>query len=118
MEPKAPCELIGWDSSQWLSMPASVNASVRSQFQTYIPEYYWGGGLFVLGFGSDRMRTLVSMATNSSHMVIMGKSCDHSSFFIYNWFVFILACNERNHKMSNGFEIQQDRTRDFGESCP
>ena len=30
---------------------------------------HWGGG-----FGSDRIRTLVSMATDSSHRVIMGKT--------------------------------------------
>ena len=32
-----------------------------------------GGGLTALGFGPDRIRTLVSMATDSSHRVIMGK---------------------------------------------
>ena len=31
------------------------------------------GGKDALGFGSDRIRTLVSVATDSSHMVIMGK---------------------------------------------
>ena len=36
-------------------------------------EHHWGWGLTVLGFGLDRIRTLVSMATDSSHRVIMGK---------------------------------------------
>ena len=36
-------------------------------------EHHCGGGLTVLGFGLDRIRTLVSMATDSSHKVIMGK---------------------------------------------
>ena len=36
-------------------------------------EYHWGGGLTALGFGLDRIRTLVSMATDSSHRDIMGK---------------------------------------------
>ena len=31
------------------------------------------GGKDALGFGPDRVRTLVSMATDSSHRVIMGK---------------------------------------------
>ena len=31
------------------------------------------GGKGALGFGPDRIRTLVSMATDSSHRVIMGK---------------------------------------------
>ena len=28
-----------------------------------------------LGFGADRIRTLVSMATDTSHRVVMGKTC-------------------------------------------
>ena len=35
-------------------------------------ELHWGGGLAALGFRPDRIRTLVSMATDSSHRVIMG----------------------------------------------
>ena len=37
-------------------------------------KHHWGGGLAALGFGPDRFRTLVSMATDSSHRVIMGKT--------------------------------------------
>ena len=42
-------------------------------------EHYWGvvggrgGGVTALGFGQDRIIMLVSMATDSSHRVIMGK---------------------------------------------
>ena len=36
-------------------------------------KHYWGGGLAALGFGPDWIRTLVSMATDSFHRVIMGK---------------------------------------------
>ena len=36
-------------------------------------EHHWGGGLIVLGFRLDRIRTLVSMATDNPHRVIMGK---------------------------------------------
>ena len=32
-----------------------------------------GGGVTALGFGQDRIIMLVSMATDSSHRVIMGK---------------------------------------------
>ena len=35
--------------------------------------HYWGGGKAALGFGPDPIRLLVSMATDSSHRVIMGK---------------------------------------------
>ena len=36
-------------------------------------KHHLGGGLTALGFGLDGIRTLVSMATDSSHKVIMGK---------------------------------------------
>ena len=36
-------------------------------------EHHLGGGLPALGFGQDRIRTLVSVAINSSHRVIKGK---------------------------------------------
>ena len=35
--------------------------------------HHWGGGKAAFGFGPDRIRTLVSMATDSSHRVIMEK---------------------------------------------
>ena len=37
-------------------------------------KHHWGGGLAALGFGPDRIRTLVSMATESSNRVIMGET--------------------------------------------
>ena len=36
-------------------------------------KHHLGEGVAALGYGPDRIRTLVSMATNSSHRVIMGK---------------------------------------------
>ena len=65
--------------------PASVHSSVcaftLSNSETGWPiiikfhlKHHWGGGLDALGFGPDRIRTLVSMATDSSHRVIMGKT--------------------------------------------
>ena len=38
---------------------------------------HWGEGKAALGFGQDRIRTLVSMATYSSNRVIMWKRCCH-----------------------------------------
>ena len=38
-----------------------------------LSEASWDEGLIALGFGPGRIGTLVSMATNSSHRVIMGK---------------------------------------------
>ena len=68
--------------------PACVRASVRPSTlsnmnisETSWPivikfhqKHHWGGGLPALGFGPDRIRTLVSMATDSSHIVLMGKT--------------------------------------------
>ena len=36
-------------------------------------KHHWGRGTAALGFEQDRIGTLVSMATDSSHWVIMGK---------------------------------------------
>ena len=67
--------------------PASVHASIRAFTLSdmniiktswliiikFHQKHHWGGGLAALGFGPDRMRILVSMATDSSHRVINGK---------------------------------------------
>ena len=37
-------------------------------------KHHWGGGKASVGFDLERIRTLVSMATDSSHRVIMGKT--------------------------------------------
>ena len=37
-------------------------------------KHHWEGGKAAWGFGADPFRTLVSMATDSSHIVIMGKT--------------------------------------------
>ena len=37
-------------------------------------KHHWVGGKAALGFGPDRIRTLFSMATESSHRVIMEKT--------------------------------------------
>ena len=39
----------------------------------YYMKHHWDGGKDALGFGANPIRTLVSMATDSSHRVIMGK---------------------------------------------
>ena len=54
-------------------------------------KHHWGRGKAVLCFGPDRIGTLVSMARDSSHGVILGKSCWHSSAFIFDRIFFILA---------------------------
>ena len=70
-------------------------------------KHYLGKGLTALDFGLDRVRTLVSMATDSSHRVMMGKSCEHSSSSIFHLIFFILAGNNDSNKSLDGFEIRQ-----------
>ena len=36
-------------------------------------KHHWGRGKAALEFGADQIKNLVSMATDSSHRVIMGK---------------------------------------------
>ena len=65
------------------SVCASVRASTLSNMnisETSWPittkfylKHHWGGGKAALAFGADQIRTLVSMAMDSSHRVIMGK---------------------------------------------
>ena len=81
-------------------------------------KHYWVEGKEALGFGSDRVITLVSMATDSTHRVIMGKCCGHASASIFDRIFFILAGNEDNHNISDKFEFGSDSTKDCGVSCP
>ena len=76
-EPKAWDELIGWDLRRRPSVRLCIRPFTLSNInisETSWPivikfhlEYHCGGGLAALGFGPDRIRTLVSMATDSSH---------------------------------------------------
>ena len=54
---------------------SNLNISVTSEpiVTKFYLKHLWGGGKAALGFGPDRIRTLVSMATDSSHRDIMGK---------------------------------------------
>ena len=87
-DPKALGDLKGWDSSRYrcvvrASICGSVCAFILSDMnisKTSRPiiikfhlKHHWGRGLAALGFGPDWIRNLVSMATDSSHRVLMGK---------------------------------------------
>ena len=49
---------------------SEANGSIATKF--YL-KHHWGGEKAALGFGPDRIRTLVSMASESSRRVIMEK---------------------------------------------
>ena len=62
---------------------SETNRSIATKF--YL-KHHLVGGKAALGFGPDRIRTLVSMATESSHWVIMEKKWRAVFFFIYDPF--------------------------------
>ena len=85
--------------------PASVRPSVRASTlsnmnisETSRPittkfylKHRWGGGKAALGFDADQIRTLLSMATDSAHRVIMGKraSSPFSRLFLIKSFLYL-----------------------------
>ena len=62
-----------------------------------------------LGFGRVLTRTLVSMATDSSHMVIMEKTVLSLFLDCFSSDLFILAGNEDTHESSEEFEFLPGR---------
>ena len=69
------------------------------------------GDCLHLVFWLDRIRTLVSMATDSSHRVIMEKPCDHSSSFIFYCFFLYLQVARTTIKSGMGSKLGSIRRR-------
>ena len=80
----------------------------------FYQKHHLDGGKAASGFGPDRIKTLVSMATDSSHRVIMEKTI--WPLFIHSFFIF--AGNDNMHGNWEEFEIQPDPTTDCQVSCP
>ena len=57
----------------WTFSNSNISATRGPIVTKFNLNHHWGGGKAALGFGPDRIGTLVSMATDSSHRVIMGK---------------------------------------------
>ena len=53
---------------------SNMNISATSGPIIFYLKHHWGGGKAALCFGPDWIGTLVSMPTDSSHRVIMGKT--------------------------------------------
>ena len=51
----------------------NISATSGPMVTKFYLRHHWVGGKDALDFGPDRIRTLVSMATDSSHRIIMGK---------------------------------------------
>ena len=78
---------------------SETNGSIATKF--YL-KHHLGWGLTALAFGPDWIRTLVSMATESSHRVIMVKTVYFFSA-VFHPILFILAGNEDMHESSDEF---------------
>ena len=63
----------------------------RSRMKFYL-KHHWGGGKASVGFDLDLIRTLVSMATVSSHRVTVGKTASSYSRMFLIGTLLILAC--------------------------
>ena len=100
------CQLI-FSSPEYTRSNINISETSWLIIIRFHQKHHWGGGLTVLGFWLDRIRTLVSMATDRSHRVIMGENLvtTLTSSFIFDWFFFILAGNKDNNKISNGYQI-------------
>ena len=51
----------------------NISAISRPIATKHCLKQHWGGGKAAFGFGPDRIKTLVTMATDSSHSVLMVK---------------------------------------------
>ena len=94
---------------------SETNGSIATKF--YL-KHHLVGGKAALDFGPDRIRTLVSMATESSHRVIMEKTVSPLFSEVFHLFLFILAGNDDMHESSDEFDFRPDWTTDCGASCP
>ena len=100
-------------------------------FYTFELEYLWGKlanldqvlcvaslGVGKGCFEADWIKTLVPIATESPHWLIMGKWCLHLFLVAFDPILFILAGNQDTHKILDEFEFRPGRTTDYGVSCP
>ena len=99
---------------------ANINISATSGSITvkFYQNHHWDGGNAALGVWPERIRTLVSMATDSSHRVIMEKMVLPFFFADSHPTRLILVGNNGMHWSSEEFEIRRDSTIDCGLSCP
>ena len=74
-------------------------------------KHHLGGAKAALGFGPDRIRTLVSMVTYISRRFIMGESCRNSIRSAFHF-------DKDNRTILHEFEIRPDSTIDCGVGGP
>ena len=96
----------------------NISETSRQITLKFYLKHHWGKGKAALGLGADQIGTLVSMATDSSHRVIMSKKASLHFLGCFNQILFILAGNYDIHKSLHEFEIWPDPTTGNGVSCP
>ena len=96
----------------------NISATSGPITMKFYQKHHFDWGKAALGFEPYRIRTLVSMATDSSHRVIMGKTVLALFSTVFHPILFILAGNNDMHESSKEFEIRPDQTTDCGVSCP
>ena len=96
----------------------NISATSRPIGMKFYLKHHWGGGKDSVVFDPDWIRTLVSMATDSSHRVIMGKTASSHFLECFDRILFILADNDDMHESLDEFEIWPDSTTDYRVSCP
>ena len=81
-------------------------------------KYVLVDGKVASGFGADWLKTLVSMATNSSNRTIMRKTVFSMFFFSsFDPILFILACNADEQRSLNKLDFWTNQTTEHGVSC-
>ena len=78
-------------------------------------KHHWDRGKAAWVFGADQFRTQASMATDSFHSVIMGKTASSRFLECFDRILFILASSYMYdmNKNFDEFEIQPDSTTEF-----
>ena len=66
-----PCVRVSVRPSTLSNM--NISKTSRQITTKFYLKHHWGGGKAALGFDADQTRNLVSMATDGSQRVIMGK---------------------------------------------
>ena len=96
---------------------SNINISETSELVAikFYLKHQLGKGKDALGFGSDRIRTVVFMATYSSYRAITGKTVSHLLLSLIG--SFSIAGNNDRHTSLDEFQIRPDPITDYGVSC-
>ena len=102
------------------STPSNMNISKISWpiATKFYLNNHWGGGKGAISFEPDQIRTLVSMATDSSNRVKMGKTLSPLFSIVFYLILFKLAGNENMLQILKVLEFQPDLITNCRVSCP